>query len=128
MKTTRLPAAAVIIIDLILTVVFCVIGRVSHTEGVLSDLPGLLQTIWPFVSALVVAHIVLLIARTRTDGLLSGLIVWAVTVIGGLALRVASGQGTALAFIIVAALVLALLLIGWRLVLRSVRRGRRPVS
>jgi len=118
----------VIVIDLVLTAVFCVIGRRSHAEGVFSDLPGLLHTTWPFVVALVAAHIVLLTARTHADRVSAGLIVWAVTVIGGLALRALSGQGTALPFMIVATLVLALLLIGWRIVLAVVRRMRGEVS
>src|SRR5690606_23107401 len=53
----------VILIDLILVVVFCVIGRISHEEGVFGDLPGLLGTIWPFVVAAVIAHLALLVAR-----------------------------------------------------------------
>lgn len=124
MNSRRLPAALVIVIDLVLTAVFCIIGRLSHAEGVFSDLPGLLHTTWPFVAALAAAHIVLLIARTRADRIPAGLIIWAVTVIGGLALRALSGQGTALPFMIVATLVLALFLVGWRAVLAVVQRVR----
>jgi len=40
----------------------------------------------------------------------------------GMALRVVSGQGTAVAFIVVATVFTALLLLGWRLVARMVRR------
>jgi hypothetical protein len=42
----------------------------------------------------------------------------------GLLLRAVSGQGTALPFIIVATLTLALFLLGWRSVLALVRRAR----
>jgi hypothetical protein len=44
--------------------------------------------------------------------------VWVATVVVGLALRHLVGQGTAPAFVVVAAVVLGLLLLGSRLVLR----------
>lgn len=113
-----------ILIDLVLVVVFCVIGRLSHADGIFSDLTGLLNTIWPFVVALLIAHAVLLISRMRAERMLPGLLVWIVTVTGGLLLRAVSGQGTALPFIIVAALTLALFLLGWRAVRALVRRAR----
>jgi hypothetical protein len=60
----------------------------------------------------------------------TGLGVWAVTVVGGMLLRLASGQGIAPAFIIVAATVLLVFLVGWRLIAAWVRRRRkaRPAS
>lgn len=117
----------VVLVDLVLVVVFCVIGRLSHAEGVFGDMPGTLNTIWPFVVAALVAHAVLLARRARSERLLPGLLVWMVAVVVGLLLRAVSGQGTALPFIIVAALTLALFLLGWRAVLVLVRRLSRPV-
>jgi hypothetical protein len=114
----------VILIDLVLVVVFCVIGRLSHAEGIFGDLPGLLNTIWPFAAAALVAHVVLLVRRARAERMLPGVLIWAVTVVLGLLLRAVSGQGTALPFIIVATLTLALFLLGWRSVLALVRRAR----
>ncbi|MCK3770407.1 DUF3054 domain-containing protein [Microbacterium aerolatum] len=114
----------VLLIDLVLVVVFCVIGRLSHAEGIFGDLPGLLGTIWPFVAALLIAHVVLMIRRVRRERMLPGLAIWAVTVVLGVVLRAVSGQGTALPFIIVATLTLALFLLGWRAVLALVRRSR----
>ncbi len=114
----------VILVDLVLVVVFCVTGRLSHAEGILSDLPGLLNTIWPFVVALLMAHLALTLRRMRAERMLPGVLLWAVTVVLGLLLRALSGQGTALPFIIVAALTLGLFLLGWRAVLALVRRVR----
>lgn len=114
----------VLLIDLVLVVVFCVIGRLSHAEGIFGDLAGLLGTIWPFVAALLIAHVVLMIRRVRRERMLPGLSIWAVTVVLGLVLRAVSGQGTALPFIIVTTLMLALFLLGWRAVLALVRRSR----
>jgi len=125
MTETRIPVTLVVIIDVILVAVFCTIGRLSHAEGVLSDVPGLLNTMWPFLVAVLAAHAVMLIRRTPAERMLPGTVIWAVTVVVGLSLRALSGQGTALAFMIVATLTLALLLIGWRAVVALARRMRR---
>lgn len=124
MNEHRLAKPVVIHIDVILVVVFCVIGRLSHASGVLGDIPGTLNTIWPFLVAVLLGHAVLLFRRARIDRMLSGTVIWAITVVVGLLLRALSGQGTALPFIIVATLTLALFLIGWRGILALVRRVR----
>lgn len=113
-----------ILIDLVLVVVFCVIGRLSHAEGIFSDLPGLLNTTWPFVLAALLAHGVLLLRQAQPDRMLPGVMVWFLTAVIGLLLRSFSGQGTAVPFIVVATLTLALFLLGWRAILALVRRLR----
>lgn len=124
MKSPRLPSALVIAIDVVLVAAFCVIGRRSHEEGILGDLPGLAHTLWPFLAAAVVAHVVVRIVELPADRWTAGGVVWAVTVVLGLVLRAISGQGTAPSFMIVTTLVLALFLIGWRLIVAVVRRLR----
>ncbi|MBN9183471.1 MAG: DUF3054 family protein, partial [Microbacterium sp.] len=60
-----------------------------------------------------------------------GLGVWAVTVAGGMLLRAVSGQGVVLAFVVVAAVVLLIALIGWRgiaALIRSLRRRRATTA
>src|SRR5690606_19590082 len=97
----------VILIDLILVVVFCVIGRLSHAGGIFTARPGLRNTTRPSVVALLVAHAVRLLRQLNTERLARGVAAWARTVLGGLLLRMLSGQGTALPFVIVATLTLA---------------------
>ena len=46
----------------------------------------------------------------------TGVVVWVSTVVVGMLLRKASSQGVAVSFIVVASLVTALLLLGWRVV------------
>lgn len=125
MTAARTPVALTIVIDVILVAVFCVIGRLSHAEGIFGDIPGLLNTMWPFLVAVLAAHAIMQVRRTPADRMLPGVVIWAVTVVVGLVLRAVSGQGTALPFIIVATLTLALFLIGWRAILAIVRRPRR---
>ncbi|GEM33039.1 membrane protein [Nocardia neocaledoniensis NBRC 108232] len=111
------------LVDALLVIVFCAIGRRSHDEAVLA---GLLKTVWPFGIGLLVGWaIAVFIARgARFDGTAlwpSGLVIWACTLVGGMLLRAVSGQGVAVSFVIVAASVLALFLLGWRAAIRALR-------
>ncbi|MFC9967911.1 DUF3054 domain-containing protein [Nocardia ignorata] len=113
------PAA----VDLLLVIVFCAIGRRSHDEDVLA---GLVKTVWPFAVGLLVGWgIAWAVARGRRFDPAalwpSGVVIWGSTLVGGMVLRAVSGQGTAVSFMIVAASVLALFLLGWRAVVRALR-------
>ncbi|WP_217182933.1 DUF3054 domain-containing protein [Streptomyces sp. AC495_CC817] len=120
-----LPA---LVLDAVLVLVFAAIGRASHEESA----AGFLLTGWPFLVALVVGHAVaaLLPARPRRPwSVLWGAVVWVVTVIGGMILRVVSGDTAQVPFIIVATIVLGVFLVGWRALaalLRRRRSGARP--
>ncbi|GAA2899268.1 DUF3054 domain-containing protein [Microbacterium esteraromaticum] len=117
-----LPA---VIVDAVFVLIFAVIGRTSHDEDPL----GFLLTAWPFLVALVVGHALaaLVPARPRRPWSLGwGLVVWIVAVGGGMLLRIASGDTAETPFIIVASLVLAAMLLGWRLIALLVRRYRAP--
>lgn len=107
-------------LDLVLVLVFVAIGRATHGEALTP--PGMVSTGWPFVLALVIGWLVARAWRAPR-ALTTGVIVWLVTVVGGLALRVGVAQQTAaVPFIIVATLTLALVLIGWRLIAKLVSR------
>ncbi len=111
--------------DVVLVIAFAAIGRASHDEGILGPGgTGLVETSWPFLVALVVGWVVTLAWRRPLAPLRTGLGVWAVTVAVGMLLRAISGQGTALAFIVVASVTLLVLLVGWRVVMALVTRGR----
>ncbi|MFI9537198.1 DUF3054 domain-containing protein [Nocardia fusca] len=113
--------------DFVLVVLFCAIGRRSHDEAVLT---GLLNTAWPFVAGLAVgwvAAVLLERGRTGTEPLdgsrlwPAGVVIWLCTLVIGMLLRVVAGQGTAFGFIVVAALVLAFFLLGWRGAVAAIR-------
>ncbi|MCU1447713.1 DUF3054 domain-containing protein [Cryobacterium sp.] len=112
-------------LDAGLLLVFVVIGRASHGED---GLWGVLATWWPFLVGLVVAWLVLRAWRTPLHLVRTGLGVWVITVAVGLLLRVASGQGVQLSFVVVTFLVIGVFLLGWRAVALLVRRVRRPAS
>jgi hypothetical protein len=99
--------------DIVLVFLFAAIGRLSHGE----DLSRLGATAWPFLMAAIVGS---LVASWRNGPWwLQGLIVWGVTVAGGIVLRLISGGTAAITFILMTAAILALFLIGWRALLRQ---------
>ena len=114
---------AAVIADVLLVVLFVVIGRRSHAEGL--DLAGLWQTAWPFLAGLGLGWLVSVAWRRPFALWPSGVVIWAVTLVAGMLLRTVSGQGTQLAFVLVATGTLALFLLGWRAVVALVAR-RRP--
>jgi hypothetical protein len=113
-----LPAAG---LDLLAVVLFVVLGRRSHAEGL--DLAGIAGTAWPFLAALVVGGTAARAWRSPLDLLRTGVPVWLVTAWGGLLLRRLTGGGTPADFVLVATLVLGALLLGWRAAARLRRRA-----
>ncbi len=117
----RLVVVLSFVLDVVLVVAFAATGRASHDEAVL---PGLLVTAWPFVAGLAAGWVVTLAWRAPTRPIRTGIGVWAATVVVGMLLRAVSGQGIAVAFVIVAAVVLGIALVGWRALASLVRRVR----
>jgi hypothetical protein len=117
-KVRRTPVLA-FVVDLVLVLVFVLIGRGSHDED---PIGGALVTLWPFAVGLVVGW---LVARAWTSPLrivTTGLILWISTVVIGMLLRLVSDQGVQLSFVIVTSVVLGGFLLGWRLITKLVRR------
>ncbi len=111
-------------LDAAFVVLFAVTGRASHDEQAFGV--GLWQTAWPFLTGVAVGWLVTRAWRAPFAPLRTGLGVWVVALVGGMLLRAASGQGTALPFVVVAAIVLFALLVGGRAVARGIRsRARR---
>ena len=107
------------LVDGILIVVFAVIGRRSHAEGLTPG--GVVATAWPFLAGALGGWVLgLLVVEEGPRSLAFGAVVLAAAVVIGMLLRQATGQGTAAAFVVVATLTLAVLLLGWRLVARVV--------
>jgi hypothetical protein len=115
------------LIDAVLVLAFVLVGRGSHGENVLA---GAFVTFWPFLVGLVVGWL-LVVARRRPAALWpTGVVVWAATLVLGMMLRVVSSQGIAVSFVIVAAVVLAVFLLGWRAIALGIAalRSRHAVA
>jgi hypothetical protein len=117
-----LPAIAV---DVICITVFAIVGRSSHQEA--TDLLGVAHTAWPFLAGCLVGTV---LGRTwrHPFALSSGVAVWLGTVVGGMTLRLLTGAGVQLSFVLIASFVLALFLIGWRAGLRLIQHARARTS
>ncbi|BFM23778.1 DUF3054 domain-containing protein [Microbacterium sp. che218] len=126
MSSSRRSPALALLLDIVLVVVFAAIGRATHDGDVLGPFgSGLATTAWPFVAALLIGWLVTRAWRRPTAVMRTGLPVWAITVALGMVLRALSGQGVAVAFIIVATITLAVFLLGWRGIARLAARRRR---
>jgi FtsH-binding integral membrane protein len=93
---------------------FVIIGRASHAKG--ESVAGIASTSWPFLCGLACGWVAARAWRRPMALIPAGVGAWLGTVAIGMVLRVVSGQGTALAFILVALAFLGLFLLGWRAV------------
>lgn len=118
-KKSHLPIA--LIVDLILVVLFTIIGHYTHSQNF--DPQGLLTTAWPFLVGLGLAWLLSAIWDRPIAPLQTGTAVWAITVLLGLVLRALTGSGTEGAFIVVAASLNLITLVGWRIIATAVTGG-----
>jgi peptidoglycan/LPS O-acetylase OafA/YrhL len=98
--------------DAVCVLVFCAIGRRSHAEGV--TVSGVAQTAWPFLVGAAVGWLVSRGWRRPVAIVPTGVAVWACTIALGMVLRKATSGGVGLTFVVVASVVTAALLLGWR--------------
>ena len=117
-RSVRLAAA----LDCCCVLAFVIIGRASHAKG--ETLPGIASTAWPFLAGLLGGWLGTRAWRRPLAVVPAGLGAWLGAAGLGMALRVAAGQGTEAAFVLVALAFLGLFLLGWRLVVRLARFRR----
>ncbi len=111
-------------VDAALIAAFVVIGRRSHDEG--AALGGFLRTAWPFLAGALAGWLLVRAWRRPMRIRPTGIAIWASCLVLGMLLRVVSGQGTAASFVVVAAVVLGVLLLGWRALVAAAITHRRP--
>ena len=111
--------------DALCVLVFCAVGRRSHAEGVTAA--GVAQTAWPFFVGAAVGWLASVGWRRPLAIVPTGAAVWVCTVVVGMVVRKATSGGVAVTFVVVASLVTAALLLGWRAVAALLTR-RRPDS
>ena len=108
---------AVAALDVAAVVAFVAIGRASHHRA--ETVGGFLTTLWPFAVGLLAGW--LIVARRSPESVRSGVVLCVCTVAVGMSLRVAAGQGTAVAFVLVALGFLGAVMMGGRLAAGAVR-------
>ncbi|WP_245741329.1 DUF3054 domain-containing protein [Herbiconiux ginsengi] len=122
-RASRRTLVLAVVLDVALIAVFVLIGRRSHDED--SALIGFLTTLWPFLAGAAIGWVASLAWRAPLRLAPTGVVVWAAAVVGGMLLRILSGQGVQWSFVIVTAVVLGVFLVGWRAIALLVRRLRR---
>lgn len=111
--------------DVTCVLVFCAVGRRSHDEGL--SVTGVATTAWPFLTGTVVGWLASRGWRRPTAVAPIGVVVWLCTVAVGMVLRKATSAGVAASFVVVAASVTAVLLLGWRAVVGLTLRQRSDI-
>ena len=114
----RAPIALLAVI--VCVIVFCTIGRRSHAEGL--SVAGIAQTAWPFLAGTGVGWLLIRGWRQPFTVIPTGVVVWVCTVVVGMLLRKATSAGVQASFVVVASIVTAVLLLGWRVVAALFRR------
>jgi Protein of unknown function (DUF3054) len=116
----RVPWVAALL-DVCCVLLFVIIGRASHSDG--ESIGGIASTSWPFLAGLAAGWLISRAWRRPAAPRPAGVAAWLGTVALGMVLRVVSGQGTAVAFIVVALAFLGLFLLGWRLLAKLAARA-----
>lgn len=120
-------SAAAAAADLGCVLLFVLIGRANHHAG--GGLVGLWDTVWPFAAGTAAGLLATRYWRRPASLVPVGVGVWLCTVVIGMLLRVLVGQGTAVAFILVALAFLGLFQLGWRVLAGLAGQARsRPRS
>ena len=112
-----------LVMDVVGVLAFCAVGRRSHAEGI--TLTGVATTAWPFLTGTALGWLASRAWRRPTAVAPTGVVVWLSTVLVGMALRKASSAGVSVSFVVVAASVTAVLLLGWRAVIGLISRNAR---
>ena len=121
----RLQRPAWLAVDVLGVLVFCAVGRRSHDEGLSAT--GVAATAWPFLTGTVIGWLASRGWRQPTAVVPTGVVVWLSTVVIGMLLRKVTSAGVAASFVVVAATVTALLLLGWRVAVGLTLRRRSGV-
>ena len=114
------PVALALVADAVCVVVFCTIGRRSHAEGL--SVAGIAENAWPFLAGAGVGWLLSRGWRRPVTLAPTGIVVWVCTIVVGMLLRKATSQGVSPSFVVVASLVTAVLLLGWRAAAQLVSR------
>ncbi|GAB3590966.1 hypothetical protein GCM10027446_07440 [Angustibacter peucedani] len=114
--------AAWLALDVVAVLAFAAVGRRSHEEGVTAA--GALATAAPFLVGVLAGWCATRAWERPSAVRPTGLAVWVLAVVVGMVGRRLVDEGTAPSFVVVATVVLAAMLLGWRLVVRLVGRWR----
>lgn len=115
-----------LVLDALCVLVFVIVGLSQH--GLAMNPAAVGWVAWPFLAALLLGHLATRSWQGPFRVWHQGVLIWAITVVGGMAVRSLLGMGTELSFVAVASIFLGLTLLGWRAIASFVtRRKQRDV-
>lgn len=119
MKISRTTAIAM---DTLAIAVFALLARMAHqSDDMPFNLAGWASTVWPFAIGVALGWVIALAGSHKEQG--RGTLVWLVTVVTGLVIwGIRNQELPHWSFVIVASVMSALLMLGWRGVARVVGR------
>lgn len=119
--TSRVGMPVAALLDVVLILVFAAVGRASHAED--NPVLGALSTAAPFLLGAAIGWAVVRWRSGRWPiSFGTGIPVWLATLVVGMLVRAVTGAGTAASFVLIAGLILAALLLGWRFVAERLAR------
>ena len=107
--------------DLLIALVFVSIGLVQH--GTPLTMQNVSWVAWPFAVGVLLGHLAIRAWRAPFALWPQGVFVWAITIAAAMMLRTLLGEGTDLSFVLVAAGVTGVLMLGWRGVAKLVKKS-----
>ncbi|ASK65022.1 hypothetical protein CFK39_03375 [Brachybacterium avium] len=109
--------------DLLVVILFVATGLVQHGTALTTH--NLFLVGWPFALGVLLGHLAIRAWRAPFRIWPHGVFVWAITLATAMAIRALFAAGTELSFVIVAAIVTAVGMLGWRAVALVVTRDER---
>lgn len=109
--------------DLLIVLLFVAIGLIQHGDSLTTQ--NLFTVGWPFAVGALLGHLAIRSWRAPFALWPQGVFVWAITIAAAMMLRTLLGEGTDLSFVLVAAGVTGVLMLGWRALALFLTRGER---
>jgi hypothetical protein len=120
-ESRTVPVWPAAVADAVAVLAFTLIGIASHDGSLVAALG---RVVWPFALAAALGWVITRAWQDPTRIWPTGVLIWFMTVLGGLLLRGVSGQGLAWSFALVTAVFLAITMLGWRTLVTALRRAQ----
>lgn len=117
-----------LVADVLAVLIFVAIGLYQHGDALSTT--NIVIVAWPFATGLLLGHLAIRAWRFPFRIWPHGVFVWAITLVAAMAIRTLFQAGTEVSFVIVTAITLAVLMLGWRTLALLATRGERraPVA
>ena len=111
----KISSPVAIALDTLAIAVFALLARIAHqTDEMPLNFTGWLSTLWPFLVGVALAWVIVTLAG-KAEGARNGVFIWLITAATGLIIwGIKNQQLPHWSFVVVASVMSALLMLGWR--------------